>query len=176
MRNITWTCWFQGRNHAPELVQKCLRSWEDQNPGWDVRCLDASSALHYAPALVNFDLTKRDVAAASLSDDLRISVLHEFGGVWVDATLLCNRPLDEWLPGAFGEGFFAFDTPDHGRLWRAGSCRQSLDTQRLPVGREPSRNVGGSARRPTNTSGFTGFFSASARPIRRPDRTACCGV
>jgi hypothetical protein len=24
--------------------------------------------------------------------------------------------LDEWLPGVSGEGFFAFDTPDHGRL------------------------------------------------------------
>jgi hypothetical protein len=82
-----------------------------------VRCLDASSALHYAPVLVNFDLTKRNVAVASLSDDLRILVLHEFGGVWVDATLFCNRPLDEWLPGVFGEGFFAFDTPDHGCLW-----------------------------------------------------------
>jgi Capsular polysaccharide synthesis protein len=75
-----------------ELVQKCLRSWEDQNPGWDVRCLDDSSALHYAPVLVYFDLTKRDVTVASLSDVLRISVLDEFESVWVDATLFCNRP------------------------------------------------------------------------------------
>ena len=116
MRKIIWTCWFQGRTHAPELVQKCVRSWEDRNPGWNVRCLDASSALRYAPALVNFDLSEREVTAASLSDVLRISLLHEFGGVWADATLFCNRPLDEWLPGVFGEGFFAFDRPGHGRL------------------------------------------------------------
>jgi len=39
---------------------------------------------------------------------VRILLLHEFGGIWVDATLLCNRPLDEWLPSTMTEGFFAF--------------------------------------------------------------------
>ena len=111
MRRIIWTCWFQGRSSAPELVRKCLNSWEERNPGWEVRCLDAFTTLRYAPALADFDLSARTVTAASLSDVLRISLLHEFGGVWVDATLFCNRPLDDWLPEVFGEGFFAFDRP-----------------------------------------------------------------
>lgn len=111
LRKIVWMCWFQGEDRAPEIVRACIRSWRDLNPGWQVRCLDASTALHYAPALAEFDLTSRRVTAASLSDILRISLLHEYGGVWADATLYCRRPLDDWLPFVLGEGFFAFDRP-----------------------------------------------------------------
>jgi hypothetical protein len=112
MREIIWCCWFQGRDAAPHLVRSCLHSWEQRNPGWEVRIVDAFSALHYAPALADFDLSSRSVTAASLSDLLRLSLLHEYGGVWVDATVFCNRPLNDWLPECMGEGFFAFHRPD----------------------------------------------------------------
>ena len=111
MRKVIWTCWLQGPAHAPELVQKCLSSWEERNPDWEVRRLDASTALQFAPALATFDLASRTVTSASLSDILRISLLHEYGGVWADATLFCNHSLDDWLPQVFDEGFFAFDRP-----------------------------------------------------------------
>lgn len=116
MRKVIWTCWFQGPANAPELVRKCLRSWKDKNPGWDFRCLDARTAIRYAPLLANFDLNSRTLTAASLSDILRISLLHEFGGVWADATVFCNRPIDDWLAPLFGEGFFAFDRPTPDRM------------------------------------------------------------
>lgn len=112
MPKIIWCCWFQGREQAPHLVRSCLHSWEARNPGWEVRCLDRHSVARYAPALTDFDLDSRSVTAASLSDIVRLSLLHEYGGVWVDATVFCNRPLDEWLPGHMAEGFFAFDRPD----------------------------------------------------------------
>jgi len=93
------------------LVKSCLNSWERYNPNWDLRCLDASSVEHYIPLTQNIDLNKKTLTAASLSDVLRILLLHEFGGLWVDATLLCNRPLDDWLPEVMGRGFFAFAGP-----------------------------------------------------------------
>jgi hypothetical protein len=115
MRKTIWTCWFQGRETAPPLVKKCLSSWERHNPGWDFRCLDATSIEHYIALGRRIDLERHSLTAASLSDFLRILLLREFGGVWVDATLYCNRPLDEWLPGVMTEGFFAFATPGPGR-------------------------------------------------------------
>jgi hypothetical protein len=106
-----WTCWFQGRECAPRLVQKCINSWEQMNPGWSVRCLDTEAARR----LTRFDRivnSQRSITAASASDILRISLLHEFGGVWADASCLCNRPLDEWLSTVLEpEGFFGFDRP-----------------------------------------------------------------
>src|SRR5947209_7217820 len=111
MNKIIWTCWFQGREAAPPLVKACLRSWERKNPDWQFRCLDAHSAALCAPVSRYIDLSTLSLTAASLSDVLRILLLHEFGGVWVDATLYCNRPLDEWLPPLMQEGFFAFAAP-----------------------------------------------------------------
>jgi len=115
MRKTIWTCWLQGRDNAPPLVQSCLSSWERYNPGWDVRCLDATTVGRYVALEQYVDLNKQSLTAASLSDLLRILLLREFGGLWVDATLICNRRLDDWLPQFMGEGFFAFAAPAPGR-------------------------------------------------------------
>lgn len=111
MTKIIWTCWFQGRTHAPHLVERCLDSWERCNPGWELRCLDATTIEKYIPIGQYVDLERQAITAAALSDIVRILLLHEYGGVWVDATLYCNRPLDDWLPGVMDEGFFAFSSP-----------------------------------------------------------------
>jgi hypothetical protein len=111
MNRTIWTCWFQGRENAPPLVKKCMSSWKRNNPGWEFRCLDATSVERYVPLRPQIDLDTQSLTAASLSDIVRIFLLREFGGVWVDATLFCNRPLDEWLPDMMREGFFAFAAP-----------------------------------------------------------------
>lgn len=116
MNKIIWTCWFQGRQNAPELVEQCLASWETLNPDWDFRCLDAETAGRYIDFDEYINLQNQTITAASLSDILRLLLLHEYGGVWVDATLYCNQPLDEWLPFAMGTGFFAFSKPAYDRL------------------------------------------------------------
>lgn len=103
-----WTCWFQGRDQAPEVVKRCLASWEELNPGWTFRCLDAITIGRYVALDRYVDLNHQDVTAASLSDIVRLLLLHEYGGVWVDATVFCNQPIDEWLTGPCGTGFFAF--------------------------------------------------------------------
>ena len=112
MIKIIWTCWLQGRESAPPLVKKCLSSWERNNPGWEFRCLDATTIERYVPLRQYIDLDRQSLTAASLSDIVRVLLLHEFGGVWVDATLFCNQPLDKWLPGVMEEGFFAFTALD----------------------------------------------------------------
>lgn len=108
MQKVIWTCWFQGRQEAPQLVEKCLQSWEEHNPEWELRCLDASSISKYIDLCTYVDLNRQSITAASLSDILRVLLLHEYGGVWVDATTVCNVPLDDWLPAAANTGFFAF--------------------------------------------------------------------
>ncbi|MEA2210458.1 MAG: hypothetical protein QOF83_406 [Solirubrobacteraceae bacterium] len=103
-----WTCWFQGEDRAPPLVRRCLASWRRGNPGWEVQCLDASTLAQFVdlPALAG-----KEISPAARSDVLRIHLLRRFGGVWVDATTYCNRPLDDWLAAYFASGFFAFARP-----------------------------------------------------------------
>jgi hypothetical protein len=43
-------------------------------------------------------------------------LITEEGGVWTDATTICLRPLDEWLPDCMPAGFFCFRDPGPDRL------------------------------------------------------------
>jgi hypothetical protein len=108
MERTIWSCWFQGQDSAPPLVRRCLASWATRNPGWDLRVLDRASFEQFVQLP---DLTGKRLSLASLSDLLRAHLLGRFGGIWVDATLYCNRRLEDWLQPVCGQGFFAFARP-----------------------------------------------------------------
>lgn len=104
---IIWILWLQGWDAAPDLAQACLRSWRSRNPGWDVRAIDRDALAEH------LDVTGMShVPPAALSDYIRVHLLDRIGGVWVDATVFCVRPLDEWLQAP--TGFFAFRRPKPG--------------------------------------------------------------
>jgi hypothetical protein len=101
---VVWILWLQGWESAPEVPQACLTSWKLRNPGWDVRPLDRKSLDSYV------DLEEiGTLPPEALSDYARVHLLNRYGGVWVDATVFCMRPLDSWLDTR--SGFFAFEKP-----------------------------------------------------------------
>ncbi len=109
-----WLYWHQGWGNAPSIVKRCLRSWEEKNPTWVIHKLDASTIWNF----VHLPSSLRDEPAlplCALSDLIRINLLYDYGGVWTDATVFCQRPLDEWIYYAARTGFFAFDRPGPGR-------------------------------------------------------------
>jgi hypothetical protein len=124
---IVWTAWLQGYDAAPEVVRRCLESWQANNPGWEVRALseddmgEVTSFDHLAGPLRRQSLNHR-------SDMLRLDLLATHGGVWADATCLCMRPLDDWIDArTASSGFFAFHRPGPDRListWFLAARRQ----------------------------------------------------
>jgi hypothetical protein len=96
-------------------VRACLASWRRHNPGWTLTVLDRDSA----PALADMPTGPGDIPVQSYADLLRLRLLARHGGVWVDATTFCLRPLDHWLPMLAQGGFFAFTwTPaDRWFIW-----------------------------------------------------------
>lgn len=114
MEKRIWILWFQGWATAPQMVKKCLASWQKHNPGWEIQCLDEKNLNRFVtldPVLVN-----KKISLAALSDIIRIQLLERHGGVWVDSTVWCHQPLDEWLDKVMIEGFFAFEKPAADRL------------------------------------------------------------
>ncbi len=105
---ILWIAWLQGWSRAPFLARKCLASWQLLNPGWDIRPIDLDAIRLYLDLP---SLTNKEITAASLSDLIRIELLHEYGGIWADATVLCRKPLNDWIPPLIESGFFAFNRP-----------------------------------------------------------------
>lgn len=70
------------------FVNSCLERMSEVNPNWSVR--------EYS----NFDEAEQIDKFESLSiqgktDWLRLCLLQKYGGVWLDATVLCNRSIEE---------------------------------------------------------------------------------
>ena len=110
-----WILWFQGIDKAPYVVQRCFESWVKRNPGWQVISLDQRLLAN----VVSMDYTTEEVSGLSMqqaADMLRLDLLANHGGVWVDATCFCVQPLDEWLFSKMESGFFAFDRPGKDRI------------------------------------------------------------
>lgn len=99
--------WFQGFENAPEIIRWCVASWKHYNPTWNIVLLDNNNLKNYV------DLEKvsysKDIELCHLADMVRMILLRDYGGLWVDATSFCNKPLDDWLPAYITSGFFAFD-------------------------------------------------------------------
>ena len=99
--------WFQGLSQAPEIVQWCVHSWKKYNPDWTIIVLDYDNLHKYV------DLRKvmydKDIELCHLADIVRMILLRDHGGLWVDATSFCNKPLKDWFLPYMVEGFFAFD-------------------------------------------------------------------
>ena len=101
--------WYQGFDEAPDLVNKCVKSWEYYNPDWNIILLDETNYDKYTD--IKFDLTKKQFSITHTSDVIRLLILNKHGGIWADATTFCNKPLNDWLPNYISQGFFAFDRP-----------------------------------------------------------------
>lgn len=101
--------WFQGFHSAPEVVKWCVASWKHYNPTWNIILLDNTNLHKYVDlSKVTYD---KDIKLCHLADIVRMLLLRDYGGLWVDATSFCHKPLDDWLPSYTTSGFFAFDKP-----------------------------------------------------------------
>ena len=118
MIKTIYILWLQGFDNAPNIVKKCVQSWYHYNPTWNIIQIDNNNLNQYID-LNELDINFNDnpnILASHISDVIRIILLKKYGGLWCDATLFCNKPLDSWLPNVIHEGFFAFDRPGHDRL------------------------------------------------------------
>ena len=89
---IIWICWFQGIESAPEIVQCCYRQIQKLYPCYKKILITKSNLTKY----INVDpLVQRKWEAGVIPDHtyanlVRIQLLNSYGGLWVDATVLCT--------------------------------------------------------------------------------------
>lgn len=71
----------------PEFVRWCLYTFRVINPDWEVRLLDVRDTA----------VPGKPPTPAHRADWVRMFELYEHGGVWVDASCICLRPLEDWV-------------------------------------------------------------------------------
>ena len=89
---IVWTCWLQGEDKAPALVKACIHSQHRHLKGYEHRMLTLENYTEWItlPPEVVSKYKRGIVPAANFSDLIRLAVLRDYGGVWLDATVFCT--------------------------------------------------------------------------------------
>lgn len=86
-----WVCWWTGESAAPELVKQCILSTKKHAGDHPVYVIDMNTYSQYLS--IPDDMLKKvetgQMGLAHLSDYIRVSLLAEYGGLWLDATVFC---------------------------------------------------------------------------------------
>lgn len=87
-------CWFGG-SPLPKDVNQCIRSWEKYCPDYEIIRWDESNVdLDSHPFLKSAYKAK---AWAFVSDYVRLKIIYEHGGIYLDTDVEVIRNLDELL-------------------------------------------------------------------------------
>lgn len=87
-------CWF-GKEEFPELIQKCIASWKEKLPDYEIKCWNES----------NFDVNIcryteeafREKKYAFVSDYARLYALYNEGGIYLDTDVKVLKSFDDLL-------------------------------------------------------------------------------
>jgi hypothetical protein len=105
--NKIWTCWLQGLENAPPLVQQCLHTMKSHHRDGEVVVLDCTNMAQYidVPDYITQKWREGIIPGAHYADVIRILLLARYGGVWIDATTFLFDELPGYIRHA---GLFAF--------------------------------------------------------------------
>ena len=97
----------------PPSVLRSMDTWRRQNPIWEVHLLSPKNLEHFLSSeSLDFIRTAENMTEMGptyLSDLVRVEVLAENGGVWLDATVALTKPLSAWIPSRPSTCFYGFD-------------------------------------------------------------------
>lgn len=103
-RNV-WAFWQTGWDTMKPWTQRNVISWVRRHPTWIVRVLDrvpnsASNITQYLadadfPECFRNQTMEGPYASAHSADLVRLPCLHEYGGVWLDVSIILFRSLEE---------------------------------------------------------------------------------
>lgn len=94
-----WWLWFQGSENAPLIVQKCLDTvkYYSAQMNLEVIELDERNLFEYVKLpnqIINMWKQKR-ITNANFSDLCRITLLADYGGLWIDSTVFLTGKINK---------------------------------------------------------------------------------
>lgn len=85
-----WTCWFQGLDTAPPMIQKLVNIQEQHLPDFDYHVITENNFDSFVdlPGYIIDAVQEGRITKTHFTDILRAALLREHGGLWLDATVL----------------------------------------------------------------------------------------
>lgn len=102
INKVAWIFWWQGIENAPDIVKMCVNSVKN-NLGYRVIVLSKDNLREYTniPEFIYEKLEQGIISKTHFSDIVRFNLLRSNGGLWIDATVLCDKPIDNILEHGF---------------------------------------------------------------------------
>lgn len=104
-----WVLWMQGYDNAPTIVKKCIDSIRNAT-AHPVHLITEENLDSYYdfPDFIKDKLASGIITKAQFSDILRFTLLSEYGGIWIDATIFIPKAIPEEV---FKREFFTCKRP-----------------------------------------------------------------
>lgn len=117
--NRLWIFWWQGMEQAPALVQCCYKSVKENLKDWEIVLITQDNYRQYVdfPELILDKLEKGQITLTHFSDLLRLELLIRYGGLWLDATVLCTS--NNIPPSVLNSDLFVYQAQKPGADGRA---------------------------------------------------------
>ncbi len=96
-------CVWLGGAPKPPVVLQCLESWRRMCPGWEIREWGDEALKGLGNRYLREAVEHRKWAFAA--DYMRLKVLNDHGGFYLDTDLELLRPIDEFCANDFTTGF-----------------------------------------------------------------------
>ena len=86
-----WICWLQGIDKDPSLIKRCYKSIKDNFKDSKI-VVDESYINDYVelPSYIMEKDGKGIITKTHFSDILRLELLSQYGGTWIDGTVYCR--------------------------------------------------------------------------------------
>lgn len=105
-----WICWLQGEKNAPKLVTNCIDSIRRHANNHEVILITMENYKDYIkiPKYILDKHQKGIISNAHFSDIIRMTLLRDYGGIWIDATVFCTKDIPN---DVFDKVFFSCKSP-----------------------------------------------------------------
>lgn len=104
--NKVWWCWLQGEENAPALNKACLNSLRENLKDREIIVITNDNYKQYTniPKYITEKYEKGYISRPHFSDLIRLELIIEHGGTWIDSSILCT----EYNKDFFDKDLFVF--------------------------------------------------------------------
>ena len=93
---MIWVCWLQGEANMPDIVRTCYNSVKANANGREVVLITNENVEKYIsiPKFIKDKVNNGKMSRTHFADYIRISLLKNYGGLWIDATVLVTDKIN----------------------------------------------------------------------------------
>jgi hypothetical protein len=120
---VVWVMWWQGEDEMPPIITMNYNSLKRNANGHKINLITNQNYLNFVelPDFIISKFENKIINLTHLSDIIRVTLLSQCGGLWLDATIYVTAPLPEEMNVYYWSTKWVLDRNEKNSypLWRA---------------------------------------------------------